>query len=262
MLALEVAKIERGQGSRARVVNADEVGIFGFGFSGRIGRVNYWIGGFPVLAIAAFSLWLALKSGVWAIGLIGGLMTLFMALRLTALRCHDINWSGWFTLIMCVPYVSFVFGLILGFMPGTRGDNNHGSPDRIVGIPAALGMLVACGVSIALVMSQAETAVQHYLMSSAGSGASKQKSGRVLTVAEADVEMFTTSDCGVCHMAKAYMNKRGITYAEKDVEQNEDYLREFYARGGRGVPYIFVGDQSMMGFDADRLEQMLAANRM
>ena len=57
------------------------------------------------------------------------------------------------------------------------------------------------------------------------------------------------------------MNKRGIQYVEKDVEKNEDYLRDFYARGGRAVPYIFVGEQSMMGFDADWLERTLASRR-
>lgn len=261
LLAREIAMIERGRGPRVSTGDEEEARILGLGFSGRIGRINYWVGGLPCLTLLMLTLWLGFKTQMAVPVVIGIVATLFLAVRLTVLRCHDINWSGWFSLILLIPYVGSAFGLLLSFIPGTKGDNSYGSPARMVGVPVALVMLLVCVVSAAMSFKEAESMVQSYLMAGGSKAGSGQKSASVQTLAEADVEMFTTSDCGVCHAAKRYMNKRGIQYVEKDVEKNEDYLRDFYARGGRAVPYIFVGEQSMMGFDADWLERALASRR-
>lgn len=261
LLAREVAMLERGQGAHVSSGDEEEARILGLGFSGRIGRINYWVGSLPCLTLLMLTLWLGFTTQMAVPVVIGIVATLVLAIRLTVLRCHDLNWSGWFSLILLIPYVGAAFGLLLSFMPGTKGDNSYGSSGRMVGVPMALVMLLVCGVSAAMSFKSAESMVQSYLMAGGGKSGSGQKSARVQTVAEADVEMFTTSDCGVCHAAKRYMNKRGIKYVEKDVEQDETYLRDFYARGGRAVPYIFIGDQSMMGFDADWLERALASRR-
>lgn len=55
-----------------------------------------------------------------------------------------------------------------------------------------------------------------------------------------------------------YMDERGSEYLEKDVEDDVDLRREFYARGGRGVPLIVVYGETMSGFDPARFEQLRA----
>lgn len=260
-----VREIARGGGAR---VAADEAfagepeafSFFSLDFSGRIGRTNYLVSGwFFLTALMMFALWLAAKTNIWSIAAIGFIVALVLGFRFSILRCHDANWSGWLSLILLIPYVGGLFGLILLIMPGTRGDNNYGTATRRVGWPKGLGMVVLCGISLFLVVGQTVALYQAYLTKTGGAASMQrsQTSAKTTQLADADVEMFTTSSCGVCKMAKAYMNQRGISYFEKDVEKNEDYLREFYARGGRGVPYIFVGDQSMEGFDPNRLERML-----
>lgn len=78
---------------------------------------------------------------------------------------------------------------------------------------------------------------------------------------QADIEIYTTSFCETCHVAKAYMKRQGIDYVEWDVEHDIDRRREFYARGGQGTPLIFVHGQVMHGFDAQRFEQLRASGR-
>jgi glutaredoxin/uncharacterized membrane protein YhaH (DUF805 family) len=256
-------RIARGE---TFVGEPEKFSFFSLDFSGRMGRTNYLVSGwFFLSALLMLAIWLAAKTDIWTIAVLAIIASMVLGFRYTILRCHDANWSGWLSLILFIPYVGGLFGLILLIMPGTRGDNNYGTATRRVGWPMGLGMIAVCGLSVFLLAGQAMTVYQAYLVKSGGSmqmqRAQKMSGNKVLTVAEADVEMFTTTDCGVCHMAKVYMNQHGITYAEKNVEKNEDYLREFYARGGRGVPYIFVGDRSMEGFDANRLEQMLADAR-
>lgn len=73
------------------------------------------------------------------------------------------------------------------------------------------------------------------------------------------VKLFTTTWCGYCKKAKAHLAARGVPFREIDVEATASGQREFAAMGGRGVPVILVGSQRMDGFDASRLDAMLAA---
>ena len=262
LLAREIALASSGRGAHARGAD-DAVGIFGYGFSGRLGRRYYLVGGLLAWAIGGFALVALLKLDSLFVAGLGVVVSTFISLRLAVLRCHDANWSGWLTLIFFIPYIGPLFGLVLLFMPGTQGENNHGSPSPAPSLPVGFAMLVLFAFSVGTVYKQQDAFIAYALNKTMGGAlqAGNEAGGPVLSVAEADVEMFTTSSCGVCHMAKAYMHKRGITYAEKDVEKNEDYLRDFYARGGRGVPFIFVGEQPMEGFDPEQLERMLASRR-
>jgi glutaredoxin len=73
----------------------------------------------------------------------------------------------------------------------------------------------------------------------------------------AQVTMFTTTWCGYCKRARAYLNKMGIPFVEYDVEHDEFGKREYKKLNGRGVPVILVGDQRMNGFSAPSLEKLL-----
>ncbi len=73
----------------------------------------------------------------------------------------------------------------------------------------------------------------------------------------AQVTMFTTSWCGYCKRARAYLNKMGIPFVEYDVERDEIGKREYKKLNGRGVPVILVGNQRMNGFSAPSLEKLL-----
>ena len=73
------------------------------------------------------------------------------------------------------------------------------------------------------------------------------------------VVVYTTTWCGACKKAKAYMERNGIRYTEYDVEKSAKAKREFKAMNGRAVPLLVVGDRRMHGFDVERFEALLAA---
>jgi glutaredoxin len=73
----------------------------------------------------------------------------------------------------------------------------------------------------------------------------------------AQVTMFTTSWCGYCKRARAYLNKLGIPFVEYDVEHDDVGKREYKKLNGHGVPVILVGNQRMNGFSAPSLEKLL-----
>ncbi|AVR47057.1 hypothetical protein C7S20_18390 [Christiangramia fulva] len=45
-------------------------------------------------------------------------------------RLHDINLSGWFSLINFIPYIGALFGLIVLFIDSSRGSNKYGSDPK------------------------------------------------------------------------------------------------------------------------------------
>jgi glutaredoxin-like YruB-family protein len=79
----------------------------------------------------------------------------------------------------------------------------------------------------------------------------------IAAAATRQVTIYTTDWCGYCKKAKAYMKEQGIRYVEHDIEKDSAAYAEFKRRGGNGVPLIVVGDNSMSGFSADKLEQIL-----
>ena len=71
--------------------------------------------------------------------------------------------------------------------------------------------------------------------------------------------IYTTPTCGYCTAAKAHMGRRGIPYTERDVTTSESYQREFRQKGGRGVPLIVAGSQTLNGYSAESLDALLKA---
>ena len=46
----------------------------------------------------------------------------------TVKRFHDMNMSGWLSLAVFVPFIGFIFGVLLTFIAGTDGENRYGKP--------------------------------------------------------------------------------------------------------------------------------------
>lgn len=123
-----------------------------YGFRGRIGRLRYLayttvmsllfyglvsvVGGVAGLIFFTFGLaepvasenfWLAVLVILAVVLAIGGV---YAALAPTIRRLHDINRTGWWSLLGLIPYINGFFVLFLLFMPGTDGTNNYGVPAR------------------------------------------------------------------------------------------------------------------------------------
>jgi glutaredoxin 3 len=65
-----------------------------------------------------------------------------------------------------------------------------------------------------------------------------------------DVTIYTTIVCPYCVQAKRLLTHKGIPYREIDVTTNSALrLEMIQASGRRTVPQIFIGDQSIGGFD-------------
>ena len=74
----------------------------------------------------------------------------------------------------------------------------------------------------------------------------------------AKVTIYTTPTCGYCQMAKEFFADNNVEYEEYNVAEDIEKRNEMIERSGQmGVPVIFVDDEMVIGFDKDRLTQLL-----
>ncbi len=73
------------------------------------------------------------------------------------------------------------------------------------------------------------------------------------------VTIYTTPTCHFCHMAKDFFAEHKVAYTEHDVARDLEKRKEMVQKSGQlGVPVITIGDSLVVGFDQDRLSQLLA----
>ena len=105
-----------------------------FTFEGRISRKAYWFGALVLFAagLAASILdWVLTGTMNSGMSMIAGLVSFVAGLAISVKRWHDRDKSGWWVLIVLVPFIGWLWALIEnGFLPGTPGPNRFG-PDPL-----------------------------------------------------------------------------------------------------------------------------------
>ncbi|MBE2247950.1 MAG: hypothetical protein IAE78_00285 [Myxococcus sp.] len=78
-----------------------------------------------------------------------------------------------------------------------------------------------------------------------------------------DVIVYTTSWCGYCRKAKAFLTARKVFFTEKDIEKDPEASKELAQKAAaagvrpQGVPVIDVRGRLVLGFDQNALEGAL-----
>jgi len=114
-----------------------------FGFSGRIGRGQWWLAQLAGLVIIiVFAGILAVfahpnasggfdNAGMGVVLLVGVAVVLLVWINIASSvkRFHDRDKSGLWFLIVFVPYIGALWQFVeCGFLPGSAGTNNYGPP--------------------------------------------------------------------------------------------------------------------------------------
>lgn len=75
-----------------------------------------------------------------------------------------------------------------------------------------------------------------------------------------NVTIYSTPSCHYCHMAKDFFAESNIPYTEYDVALDMDRRQEMVDMTGQmGVPVIRIDDDVVIGFDEDKVKELLAA---
>ncbi|WEJ99744.1 MAG: DUF805 domain-containing protein [Candidatus Sphingomonas phytovorans] len=116
-------------------------------FAGRSQRTEYFMFFIALYSVMAL---LALFAGVFTRGfnafgsgggstvamiamivlVLLGLAAIIPSWAVTIRRLHDQDKSGWFALLVFIPYIGGLIMIVLAFLPGTPGENDYGFDPR------------------------------------------------------------------------------------------------------------------------------------
>lgn len=72
------------------------------------------------------------------------------------------------------------------------------------------------------------------------------------------ITIYTTPTCVFCKMTKSFFKDNNVAYEEKDVAVDAKARDEMIEKSGQlGVPVINIDGQIVVGFDKDKLSQLI-----
>ncbi len=72
------------------------------------------------------------------------------------------------------------------------------------------------------------------------------------------VTIYSTPTCTYCQLAKEFFKANDISYTEVDVAADRSKLQEMVEKSGQmGVPVILAGDNVIVGFDEEKIREIL-----
>lgn len=72
------------------------------------------------------------------------------------------------------------------------------------------------------------------------------------------VIIYSTPTCHFCHAAKEYLDGHNVAYTDHNVAEDAEKRQEMIEMTGQmGVPVIQVGEEVMVGFDEDKLAELV-----
>ena len=91
----------------------------------------------------------------------------------------------------------------------------------------------------------------------ASAGSSGGDAGRAMDRFGPQVVLYYADWCGYCKRAKRHLDRQGVDYDLRDVD-NPHIKQELFAKtGGGGIPVIEIDGRIMKGYNAQRLDEML-----
>jgi glutaredoxin 3 len=77
------------------------------------------------------------------------------------------------------------------------------------------------------------------------------------------IKVYSASWCGFCHAAKQYLDKMGIKYDDRDVDNDPKALEEAVTKSGqRGIPVLDIDGDIIVGFDRPKIDASLKAHKL
>ena len=61
----------------------------------------------------------------------------------------------------------------------------------------------------------------------------------------------------ICNRTKEFLSQKGVPFTERDVSTDDKALAELERLGYRTTPVTLIDDEVVIGFDQERLEELL-----
>lgn len=71
------------------------------------------------------------------------------------------------------------------------------------------------------------------------------------------VTLYSSNTCPYCHMAADYLKENNVEFEERNVSEDPEARKFLVQNKIMGVPAIYVDDELVMGFDKEKLNELL-----
>jgi glutaredoxin-like YruB-family protein len=71
------------------------------------------------------------------------------------------------------------------------------------------------------------------------------------------IVIYSTDTCPHCQSAKSYLARKGFDFQEKNVQTDKEARQELIDKGYRGVPVLVIDGTDIVGFDKEKINQLL-----
>jgi len=71
--------------------------------------------------------------------------------------------------------------------------------------------------------------------------------------------VYTSTNCPHCKQVKGYLDGKGVTYEERNIEQSDAFAQQVWDMGLRAVPVTVIGEAKIVGMNKLQLEKALNA---
>lgn len=242
-------------------------GVLGLGFSGRLGRLDYFSASLLSSTLLLLFVLAGAATGKTALAGLGLFLSAIYGIRCIVLRLHDTGKSGWLALILLVPVLGALMGLALLFMGGDGDDNEYGSVATDGAGRRAILVLVALfvvsGLSYRSLSQSPEKAMRFLEAMSAGQGKSAVAAddddepaaarGTVRYASNNRIDIYVMAGCGACDQVRAWITANGLHYTVYAVDSDQhaaERLHSILAGDGQGrimLPVLEINGKVLPG---------------
>lgn len=72
------------------------------------------------------------------------------------------------------------------------------------------------------------------------------------------ITVYSTPMCPFCIRAKQFLKDSNVQFEDIDVSENQDKAQDMIKRSGQmGVPVIDIGGEIIVGFDKEKIKEVL-----
>lgn len=80
---------------------------------------------------------------------------------------------------------------------------------------------------------------------------------------DTNVIIYSADWCAFCHAAKDYLDKLGVKYDDRNVEENRAYAEEAVTKSKQmGIPVLDINGTIIVGFDREKIDETLKSNKL
>lgn len=74
----------------------------------------------------------------------------------------------------------------------------------------------------------------------------------------AQAVIYTSTHCQHCKNVKQFLEQKGVSFEERNVDLNDAYAEQLWNTGMRSVPVTVIGEAKILGFNQIQLNKAIA----